>query len=58
MNKLIERTNTDVVGLEALSAEEIDHVSGGIAPLIGWGIAVTCGAGLGLLAGWVARKMC
>jgi hypothetical protein len=58
MNNGIDGTKSDFRDIKPLSADEVDQVSGGIAPLIGWGIAVTCGAGFGLLAGWVAKRVC
>ncbi|MEI6858335.1 MAG: class IIb bacteriocin, lactobin A/cerein 7B family [Shewanella sp.] len=40
--------------MEELTMSEIEQVNGGIAPLVGWGIAVGAGLVVGMVSAWMA----
>lgn len=54
MSELVETSCVQALGksdsfslIRELSAEEVEEVSGGIAPIVGWGIALGLGFAVG-----------
>jgi len=40
--------------MKELTMEEIEQVDGGVAPLVGWGIALGAGFVVGMVGAWIA----